>query len=179
MNDQLSPHLLEIYREEFAKYKVYGEKTIQRLNTAELHQSPDAATTNSIAVIIKHLSGNMVSRWTDFLTTDGEKPDRSRDSEFEDGHETKEQLIALWERGWKVLFDSFDSLEAGDVLKTVYIRKEPHTVIKAILRQVTHCSYHVGQIIFLAKQIKGSAWESLSIPKGKSEEYKKQMAANN
>lgn len=171
MNTNLDQHFLEVCRDEFAKYKAYGIKTIERLNTDELHYAPERES-NSIAIIIKHLSGNMLSRWTDFLTTDGEKPDRKRDREFEDGPESKETLIEIWEKGWDALFVSFDSLMPEDVLKTVYIRSEAHTAVKAVLRQVTHCSYHIGQIIFLAKQIKGSQWESLSIPKGKSEEYK-------
>ena len=163
-------HFLETSIQEFEKYKTMGDKCLQRLSENELHYVPDEES-NSIAIIVKHMSGNMISRWTDFLTSDGEKPTRKRDAEFEDYKETKEELIQIWEDGWKVFLDTLHSLRPEDMMTTVYIRKEPHTVIKAFIRQLTHYAYHVGQMIYLAKHIKGSNWESLSIPKGKSSEY--------
>ena len=126
---------------------------------------------NSIALIMKHIAGNMRSRWTDFLTTDGEKPDRNRDSEFEiEQADTKENLITFWESGWRCLFDAIEPLGPDDLCRTVYIRGEPHLVVEAINRQLTHYSMHIGQIIFLAKHFASEEWKSLSIPRGKSAE---------
>lgn len=130
---------------------------------------------NSIAIIVKHMAGNMRSRWTDFLTSDGEKPDRSRDYEFilVDG-DTRENLTNVWENGWKTLFDALNPLKPEDLIGTVLIRNEPHTVIEAINRQLTHYAYHAGQIVYLARHW-SKDWESLSIPKGKSEEFNRMM----
>ncbi|GGH70111.1 hypothetical protein GCM10010978_04700 [Compostibacillus humi] len=133
------------------------------------------AQTNCVAVIVKHVSGNMVSRWTDIFTTDGEKPDRNREEEFVDTIRSKEEMIALWEKGWNTLFNTIGQLTEEDLLKEIYIRGESHTVIDAIERQVAHYAYHIGQIVFIGKQIKGKEWKSLTIPKGKSEEYLKEM----
>lgn len=175
MIESTEQYFLTTSIEEFAKYKTMADKSIARLNEQELHWQPDPES-NSVAIIIKHLSGNMISRWTDFLTTDGEKPDRFRDTEFEDQLESKEELLAIWEKGWKVFLDTLYSLKAEDMMKTVYIRKEPHIVMKAFIRQLTHYAYHTGQIIFLAKHIKGKDWESLSIPKGMSEEFNRKFS---
>jgi hypothetical protein len=121
---------------------------------------------------MKHLAGNMLSRWTDFLTTDGEKPNRKRDSEFViEASDTKQHLLEFWESGWTCLFDALNPLTAAELDKTVFIRGEPHTVMQAINRQLAHYSYHVGQIVFLARYFAGANWETLSIPKGKSEEF--------
>ena len=127
---------------------------------------------NSIAVVVKHLSGNMRSRWTDFLTTDGEKPDRDRDREFErEPGDAPEALRARWEAGWALLFAALDGLREGDLGRTVTIRGEPHTVLQAVNRQLSHYSYHVGQIVLLARHFAGPAWTSLSIPRGRSKEF--------
>ena len=170
MTLETEAHFLQTSIQEFEKYKGMGDITFSRLDTEEMHYTPDAES-NSIAVVIKHMHGNMISRWTDFLTTDGEKPTRQRDGEFEDGKQSREQLIQLWEEGWKVFLDTLHSLKPEDMMATVYIRKEPHTVMKAFIRQLTHYAYHVGQIVYLAKHIKGMDWQSLSIPKGKSAEF--------
>lgn len=126
---------------------------------------------NNIAILVQHMSGNMLSRWTDFLTTDGEKPDRNRDQEFEDMVKTKEELMARWEKGWERVFEAVHKLTEEDLEKTIYIRSEAHTVMKAIQRQVVHYGLHVGEILLIARTLKGAQWQSLSIPKGKSNEY--------
>lgn len=143
--------------------QVPGEALFRRID-------PEA---NSIAIVMKHIAGNQRSRWVDFLTSDGEKPDRHRDSEFEMEEGTsREALLAMWEEGWRSVFEAVEPLTAEDLERTVTIRGEPHTVTKAILRQLTHYAYHAGQIVFLAKHFAGAGWKSLTIPKGKSEEYK-------
>ena len=131
---------------------------------------------NSVALVVKHLAGNMRSRWTDFLASDGEKPDRHRDSEFEiEPGDTRESLLARWEEGWKLTAAAIEPLTAEDFGRTVPIRGEPHTLLRAINRQLVHYAYHVGQIVFLAKHFAGSRWETLSIPRGKSEEINKKL----
>ncbi|HPH99158.1 MAG TPA: DUF1572 family protein [Chitinophagaceae bacterium] len=153
----------------FHYYKDLCDKTLAQINEQQLHWQCNT-TTNSIAIIIQHLSGNMLSRWTDFLTTDGEKPWRDRDGEFEILNVDKASLLNEWEKGWDCLFGTFDSLTENDLIKTVYIRNEPHTVIEAINRQLGHVAYHVGQIVLIAKMLLNENWETLSIPKGKSKE---------
>ena len=123
---------------------------------------------NSLTTLILHISGNQLSRWTDFLTSDGEKPDRDRDAEFEDAELTKDQLVARWERGWATLFDALRGLREEDLTRTVFIRSEPHTVVGAVNRQLAHYSLHVGQMLFLAKHLAGAGWRSQSIPRGGS-----------
>lgn len=162
---------------EFRKYKQLGDKAIFQLREQDLHWQPNEES-NSIAVIIRHLYGNMKSRFTDFLTTDGEKPDRHRDEEFIDKQESRAELIEKWNQGWQFLFDTLASLSEGDLNKTVTIRTEPHTVVQAIIRQLSHYCGHVGQIIYLAKQIKSNDWKTLSIPRGKSEEFNQFMKSN-
>ncbi|MCW3464062.1 DUF1572 domain-containing protein [Chitinophaga nivalis] len=152
--------------------KKLGTTTITRLDAAQLHWQPDG-TSNSIAHIIKHLHGNMLSRWTDFLTTDGEKSGRHRDLEFENDQLTKEQLLELWETGWQCMLSAIGSLEEADLEKTVYVRSEAHSVIDAINRQLAHVPYHIGQIVYVGKMILQGNWESLSIPKGQSEAFNK------
>lgn len=161
---------LEIHRE-------LGLKTIQRLNIAQLNWQPEGEP-NSIAMIVKHLHGNMLSRWTDFLTTDGEKPGRDRDLEFETSDITTEQLLQLWNEGWECMLTAIRSLQESDLDRTVFIRNEPHIVIDAINRQLAHVPYHVGQIVFLGKMILKDKWESLSIPKGQSAAYNKAKTGN-
>lgn len=151
-------------------YKDLGDKTFEQLNEWDFHYQPNDES-NSIAVIIQHMAGNMLSRWTNFLTEDGEKEWRKRDEEFEIHTYTKQQLLDLWEKGWTCFFDAVESLKKKDLKKTVHIRKEPLTVIDAINRQLAHYPYHVGQIIFLAKIIRNKSWKNLSIPRGDSQQY--------
>jgi len=162
---------------QFAYYKKLGEKTFAQLNDADLFWQFNAES-NSIAIIIKHLSGNMLSRWTNFLITDGEKEWRNRDTEFEETINTREQIMAAWDQGWDCLFNALNSLTAEDWEKTVKIRNEPHHIEDAINRQLAHYPYHIGQIVFIGKMITGSKWQSLSIPKGKSDKYNTDKFAN-
>lgn len=155
---------LEAVKNRFRYMKELAERALAQVGDDTLAWTPGEES-NSITVIIKHLSGNMLSRWTDFLTTDGEKPDRDRDGEFVEERLPRQELMARWERGWQALFAALDSLTPADLLRTVYIRGEPHTVIDAIERQMFHYSYHVGQIVFLAKARAGRRWESLTIPR--------------
>ena len=155
-------------------YKELGDKTFAQLNHADFHYQPNEAS-NSIAIIIQHVAGNMLSRWTDFLTSDGEKDWRNRDSEFEEQQMNKQQLVAFWERGWQCLLDALNALQEDDLLKTIYIRGEGLSVVDAINRQLAHYPYHVGQIIYLAKIITNSSWKNLSIPKGQSETFNKEV----
>jgi hypothetical protein len=149
----------------FEKYRQLGERAMSQLREDDLFRRLDEESL-SIALIVKHMHGNMRSRWRDFLTTDGEKPDRDRDSEFEPaGGETRETVLAWWEEGWAEVFRAMEALRPTDLERTVTIRGEPHSVLQAIMRQTTHYAYHVGQIVFLAKHYRGAAWESLSIPK--------------
>lgn len=155
-------------------YKELGDKTFAQLNDADFHYQPNDAS-NSIAVIIQHMAGNMLSRWTDFLTTDGEKNWRNRDTEFEAQQLSKQQLIELWNKGWQCFLGALQSLTADDLLKTIYIRSEGLLVVDAINRQLAHYPYHVGQIIYVAKIITNSNWQNLSVAKGQSDEYNRQI----
>jgi hypothetical protein len=161
---------LESVKKQFLYYKMLGEKAIDQLEPEQLFVSVNEDT-NSIAVIVNHLSGNMLSRWTDFLTTDGEKEWRNRDAEFEHDLQTKDQVLTLWNDGWECFLGALDSLQPEQLSEIIYIRNEGHTVIEAINRQLAHYPYHIGQIVFYAKQLKKSEWESLSIPKNKSDSY--------
>ncbi len=154
----------------FKYYKDLGDKTFAQLNDWDFHYQPNDES-NSMAVIIQHMAGNMLSRWTNFLSEDGEKEWRKRDEEFEIHQLNKQQLIEHWEKGWSCFLDTLASLKKKDLKKTVYIRQEPLTVIDAINRQLAHYPYHIGQIIFLAKIIKNKSWQNLSIPKGDSQLY--------
>jgi hypothetical protein len=169
-----SEHYLDSARSEFAKLKALGDKAFAQLKDVDFHYQPDKES-NSIAIIIQHLSGNMSSRWTDFLTTDGEKPTRHRDTEFEAGKQDKETLLKSWEAGWKVFTDTLHSLSGDDMMREVAIRSEKHTVIQAINRQLTHYGYHIGQIVYIAKQIRSSDWQTLSIARHRSEESNQKM----
>lgn len=160
--------------ERFKSVKSLGDKTISQLSEDDIHWRSNEES-NSVAIIVKHLSGNMISRWTDFLHSDGEKSYRNRDQEFDDTISSKTELISISEKGWNVLFGTLNSLGEQDLLKRVYIRGESHSVIDAIERQMSHYSYHVGQIVYIGKQIKNDNWQSLSVPKGKSEEFLQQM----
>jgi len=159
----------------FRYYKKLGERAMAQCPDEGLFTVLDAES-NSIAIIVKHMAGNMRSRWTDFLTTDGEKPDRNRDTEFEDAPKTRAALMELWERGWKYVFDAFAPLSDEDLIREITIRTEPHSVMQAINRQVAHYSYHVGQIVYLARHFAGAKWQSLTIPKKKSGEFNARVA---
>lgn len=154
---------------QFLYYKMLGEKTIDQIPEEQLflQHNPES---NSIATIVKHLAGNMLSRWTDFLTTDGEKSWRNRDGEFENDLVSKAEMLSLWEEGWKVMLDTLGSLSEEDLDRVVYIRNQGHTVMEAINRQLAHYPYHVGQIVYIGKML-ASNWQSLSIPKGNSAEF--------
>jgi hypothetical protein len=154
----------------FRYYKSLGERAIAQVTDDQLTQALDPES-NSIAIIVKHLAGNMRSRWTDFLTADGEKPDRNRDSEFEAPPSTRPALIDTWESGWNCAFAALEGLTDADLTRTVYIRSEPHSVMQAINRQMGHYGCHVGQIVFLAKHFRSSQWKSLSVPRGKSADF--------
>ncbi len=160
----INEHYLSGVKKTFHSYKSLGEKAIEQLDAEKLFFSHNEET-NSIAIIIQHMSGNMLSRWTDFLTTDGEKQWRNRDSEFETITNNKKQLMEVWEKGWKCLFNALDELKAEQLLDKVFIRNEAHTVMEAINRQLAHYSYHIGQIVFYSKLLKQHNWQSLSIPK--------------
>jgi Protein of unknown function (DUF1572) len=155
-------------------YKTLGDKTFEQLDEKGFHFVPNESS-NSIAVIIRHLHGNMLSRWTNFLTEDGEKEGRNRDTEFTSPAMSKDDLIALWEEGWYCLLSALQSLQADDLLKTIYIRHEPLIAIDAINRQLAHYPHHVGQIVYIGKMIRNEKWESLSIPKGGSGDFNERM----
>jgi hypothetical protein len=165
---------LESAIKRFEEYKTLGDKTFDQLNDEEMHFQPDEES-NSIAVIVQHLHGNMLSRWTNFLTEDGEKEWRKRDDEFELHQFTKQQLLEKWDEGWKVLLNALESLAPDDLSKTITIRSQTLNVVDAINRQLAHYASHVGQIIYLGKWIKKSEWKSLSIPKNKTQEFNQQM----
>src|SRR5205807_4597318 len=160
----------------FRYYKKLGERAMAQCSDEGLAATLDAES-NSIASIVKHVAGNMRSRWTDFLTSDGEKPDRNRDLEFEAPPTTRAALMETWERGWKHLFGALEPLGDADLTRTITIRTEPHSVMQAINRLVAHYSYHVGQIVYLARQFAGDKWQTLTIPKKKSAEFNRQVAA--
>ncbi|MCW3110835.1 MAG: hypothetical protein JWQ09_5341 [Segetibacter sp.] len=160
---------LNSVKKQFEYYKMLGEKTFAQLSDEQLFWQYNEES-NSIATIVKHLWGNMLSRWTDFLTTDGEKEWRNRDAEFENDFKTREELLSKWNEGWSCLFKALDSLTTNDLAKDIYIRNQGHTVTEAINRQLAHYPYHVGQIVFIGKMVCNTNWSSLSIPKGKSQE---------
>jgi len=151
-------------------YKDLGEKTFAQLEDKDFHWQPSSES-NSIAVIIQHVSGNMLSRWTNFLTEDGEKDWRNRDDEFDIHSFSRQQLVEIWNKGWDCFLNALDSLKADDLLQTIYIRKESMTAIDAINRQLAHYPYHIGQIVYIGRMIKNENWKNLSIPKGTSQQY--------
>lgn len=154
----------------FKGLKSNSEKALEQLSDADIHWAMNEES-NSIVIIMKHVAGNMISRWTDFLITDGEKESRNRDNEFIDGFKSREELMNYWDKGWKICLDSLSLLSEDDLEKTIYIRKEPHTVVRAMQRSLAHIAYHCGQIVYVAKQIKGKDFKSLSIPRGESANY--------
>lgn len=168
MNESLATHYLQDSIASFRAHKKLAEKALAQVTDDELFATLDAES-NSIAVIVKHMAGNMLSRWTDFLTSDGEKPDRNRDSEFViESQTTKPELLAYWEKGWDCVFKALEPLQPDDFARKVLIRGEPHTLVQAINRQLTHYAYHIGQIVFLAKHFRSSEWKSLSVPRNRS-----------
>jgi hypothetical protein len=158
----------------FTNYKGLADKAMAQLDEKDFHYKIDKES-NSIAIIIQHMSGNARSRFTDFFTSDGEKPNRNRDTEFVDRKITKAQLLDLWEQGWNILFDLLYNMKEDDLLRQVHIRGEAHSALEALNRQVAHYSYHVGQIVMIAKHVREKDWKTLSIAKGKSEEFNKGM----
>ncbi|HYL69332.1 MAG TPA: DUF1572 domain-containing protein [Candidatus Limnocylindria bacterium] len=179
----MAHHLTTSYTKDsvdlFRHYKRLADRAIEQCPDEGLFSTLDDES-NSIAIIVKHMAGNIRSRWTDFLTTDGEKPDRNRDSEFEEPPRSRAELMAMWERGWKILFDALEPLTEADLTRTVMIRTEPHSVMQAINRQMAHYSYHVGQIVFLAKHSTTKAtgnWTALTVPRNKSRDFNTDVAA--
>ena len=176
MNDSLATHYLEDSIASLRAYKKLAEKALDQLSEEEFFITLDAEG-NSVAVIMKHMAGNMFSRWTDFLTTDGEKPNRNRDMEFVIEPKTsKDDLIDFWQQGWQCVFEALEPLRAEDLGKKVLIRGEEHTVIQAINRQLMHYANHIGQIVFLAKHFRSAEWKSLSIPRNRSAEFNAYLA---
>ncbi|HTK37838.1 MAG TPA: DinB family protein [Pyrinomonadaceae bacterium] len=175
----MSNKIIENYHadavQSFRNAKKMAERAIEQVNDDEFFAAIDAEA-NSIGVIVKHIAGNLRSRWTDFLTSDGEKPDRNRDTEFEMIADTRESLMQFWETSWQVLFDNVEPLTAEDFSKTVTIRGEPHTIVEALNRQLTHYAYHIGQIVLLAKHFRSADWKTLSIPKNRSAEFNQFLA---
>jgi hypothetical protein len=160
---------------QFRKLKSQVEKSLNQVSDQDFFRQLGPES-NSLAITVKHLAGNMRSRWRDFLTSDGEKADRHRDTEFElTDDDTREAIMTRWEQGWKYLFDSVEPLQPADLEKTITIRGEPHSVLEAINRQLTHYSYHLGQIAYLSRHYTGDRWQTLSIPRGKSEEFYRDM----
>ena len=169
----MQANYLESIRVQFDYYRMLGERTIEQLEEEDLfwQYNPES---NSIAIIVNHLSGNMKSRWTDFLTTDGEKDFRNREQEFEDVLKTKADMIFAWNEGWDVLTEALNSVNPENFDTIVYIRNMGHTITEAINRQMAHYAYHIGQMVYIGRMIKGANWQSLSIPKGKSQDYNKE-----
>ncbi|HEX8072756.1 MAG TPA: DUF1572 family protein [Pyrinomonadaceae bacterium] len=178
MSETLAAHYLADALKVFRTYKSLGEKAIAQVRDEELFVRLDPEA-NSIALVVKHLWGNMRSRWTDFLTTDGEKPDRHRDAEFEQTEElTRADVERWWAEGWALVFAAVEPLTPADVERTVLIRGEPHTVMQAVNRQLAHYAHHVGQIVLLAKHFRSAEWQSLSIPRGQSEAFTQRMRSS-
>jgi hypothetical protein len=167
---------LESVIKQFEYYKLLGEKAMEQMSPEKLSWQYNDES-NSVAIIVKHLAGNMLSRWTDLLTTDGEKEWRNRDAEFENDIDTKEELLKIWNEGWQCLLDSLKQLNADDLQKIIYIRNQGHTVMEAINRQLAHYPYHVGQIIYIAKMVADKDWKSLTIPRGNSASFNNEKFA--
>ena len=177
MNANIADHYLDEVRRQFHGHKRLAEGAMAQLNDPEFFIALDPES-NSIAILVKHLAGNMRSRFTDFLTTDGEKPDRNRDQEFElNAATTRADIMGWWEQGWARVFAAVEALTPEDVMRKVSIRGEPHSVLQAINRQIAHYAQHTGQIVFLAKHFRSSEWKTLSVPRGKSGEFNAKMAA--
>ncbi|HVA93363.1 MAG TPA: DUF1572 domain-containing protein [Candidatus Dormibacteraeota bacterium] len=176
MAQEFTTSYLKDSTELFRYYKRLADRAMAQAPDEALLTSPDPES-NSIAIIVKHLAGNMRSRWTDFLTSDGEKPGRNRDSEFEAPPKTRMEMAMLWESGWKLLFDALAPLTEADLTRTIHVRGEAYSVMQAINRNLGHTAYHVGQIVYLAKHFTGSKWNMLTVPRGKSTEFNAKMAS--
>jgi hypothetical protein len=178
MNDSFAEHYLADAIASFRAYRKLAERALAQLNEEQYFIALDPES-NSIAVIMKHIAGNMISRWTDFLTSDGEKPDRNRDAEFViDTHTTKADLLAYWERGWDCLFNALEPLQPEDFAKQIMIRGQAHSIVQAINRQMTHYALHIGQIVFLAKHFRAGEWQTLSVPRNRSAEFTAYLKSN-
>lgn len=177
MKESISHQYLDDALSTFRAYKNLAENALAQVSDSELFVTIDKES-NSVAVIMKHIAGNMISRFTDFLTSDGEKPDRNRDMEFviEPGV-TRAELVAYWERGWETLFTAIEPLTENDFERKIKIRGEEHSIVQAINRQLTHYAYHIGQLVFLAKHFRGTKWQSLSVPRNQSEEFNRYLEA--
>ena len=173
--DEIGRELLRDAAARFEQWKATAEKAVAQLTDAELHWKPDAES-NSVAILLWHLGGNLRSRWRDFLSTDGEKPDRNRDTEFEVGPDrTRTAIMAVWDEGWAVQRAAFAALTPADLLRTVTNRSQPETVVEAVHRQLCHLAGHVGQIVYVAKALRGPSWQTLSIARGQSREYNERL----
>ncbi len=168
--------ILDTTASELRKVKRLADLAVDQLDDEQVWHRIDADS-NSVGVLMRHMAGNMRSRWTDFRTTDGEKPDRHRDQEFEDVAIGRQELLAEWEDGWQRLFDALSSISDADLQDTIYIREEPHTIHRAIVRQIVHYAGHAYQILALGKHLKGSDWKTLSVPRGKSDEFNQRVLA--
>ena len=175
----MTQQIIESYRNDaiqsFRNYKKMAERSIEQVSDEQFFALIDTEA-NSIAVVVKHIAGNLHSRWSDFLTSDGEKSDRNRDTEFELIADTRERLMQFWESGWQTLFDNVEPLTIEDFSRTITIRGEPHSIVEAINRQLTHYAYHVGQIVLLAKHFRSADWKTLSVPKNRSAEFNQFLA---
>ena len=177
MSETLGEIYLQSVDKRFRIYKDLGDKTLLQLKDGDFDFRPNAES-NSAGIIIQHISGNMISRFTDLLTEDGEKPWRDRDAEFEESGYSRKQYLELWEQGWAVLFGALHSLTPGDLTKTVFIRNEPLPVVDAINRQLAHYPHHIGQLVYIGKILRNEGWKTLSIPKGLSVQFNREMTGN-
>lgn len=177
MTNQILENYLSDAIASFRNYKKLAERAMEQISDEEFFRQIGEES-NSVAIIVKHIAGNLKSRWTDFLTSDGEKDFRNRDSEFIAEGDTRESLMQFWEEGWQILFNELGALKAEDFVKTITIRQQPHTIFEAINRQLTHYAYHIGQIAFLAKHFRSADWKTLSVPKNKSTQFNRFMAEN-
>ena len=173
MSEPIRKSYLDNIRTLYRYYKSLGDKSLAQIDGEKIH-SRFEENSNNVATIVKHIAGNMLSRWTDFLTTDGEKEWRNRETEFEDTFQSKAEMMVYWEKGWNCLFNAIDPLTEEDLETIIYIRNEGHTVLEALNRQLAHYSYHIGQLVFVIKALKSNDWQTLSIPKGKSDEFNKE-----
>lgn len=164
----------DLFIKRFEYYKMLGDKSFEQLSDEQVFWQFNEES-NSIAVIVKHVAGNMLSRWTNFLTEDGEKPWRNRDEEFVNTFKTKDEVLQYWEKGWNCLFDALNQINDENLYSTIYIRNEAHSVIDAVFRQLAHYPYHIGQIVFIAKMMKNEDWKTLSIARNKSQDFNKEM----
>lgn len=169
--------MTDLFIKRFKYYKMLGDQSFEQLSDEQIFWQFNEES-NSIAIIIKHVAGNMISRWTNFLTEDGEKPWRVRDEEFIDAFKTKSEVLDYWEKGWKCLFEALNQINEENLNATIYIRNQAHSVIDAVFRQLAHYPYHIGQIVFIAKMLKNEDWKTLSIARNKSEDFNNEMKNN-